>query len=668
MYHLPLTIKDCANADMTPMFWPGAAVVLTSYNILAISGCGSALAIVTDSEFKYLPTIGSAYTYAGSQTPELCAINGNYLAWADANTISLSVLPTADWSAAATSITDVANHLTFEAGTDNLLISHTEGLMVLDCTNPGGSVAPTTGMISHYSMDNITGSTLTDDAGTQDGTITGATQVAGHIGQALQFAGGGDHVSVAQNSAHEFGSATDFSYALWFKTSQSTRGDILENGYNGNTGKWSGLYVYNGIFAGCIDDGTSAVFASGATNAWTINDDEWHLGVVNFDRDGNLQRYIDAEAYGDPYDISSVGDITNTEYGMLIGMRTGTTDYFVGQMDEIRIYSGLLTVEEIQDMYLEGVGGGIEYAASLGTVTNCQAAWKEGEYIAYGTSNGADGGRFGLLLLDNDLVAASKTTIADTDTDAVWLSAGATDAIHNNTLERYRLVAEVSPGVNAINVRRDWALYAEITDSLGGIQAGTVVLTINGQTVSPTVSAITDGYAAAYTPGSSSGYAQRITVKLSGTDADGNTVSKIWSFVTAAAPTATVTDTTPPNVVCTRDIRLGEGEADEVVDGVNVVWQADISSPLIVEQVQAERVGKVEIDGTTYNEWRLSATILPTDAAGFPTRDIQQGETVAMTVPSLGMAAQPCEVLAKQRIVRGGLTRYRMSLGHYEQV
>jgi len=88
----------------------------------------------------------------------------------------------------------------------------------------------------------------------------------------------------------------------------------------------------------------------------------------------------------------------------------------------------------------------------------------------------------------------------------------------------------------------------------------------------------------------------------------------------------------------------------------------------IVEQVQAERVGKVEIDGTTYNEWRLSATILPTDAAGVPTRDIRQGETVAMTVPALGMATQPCVVLAKQRIVRGGLTRYRMSMAHYEQV
>jgi hypothetical protein len=40
-----------------------------------------------------------------------------------------------------------------------------------------------------YTMDNVSGSTLVDEQGNLNGAITGATQVSGHIGQALDFTG-----------------------------------------------------------------------------------------------------------------------------------------------------------------------------------------------------------------------------------------------------------------------------------------------------------------------------------------------------------------------------------------------------------------------------------------------------------------------------------------------
>jgi len=61
--------------------------------------------------------------------------------------------------------------------------------------NAGGGI-PTAGLIAHYTMDSISGSTLTDDVGNYDGTIYGATQVPGKIGNALSF-DGNDYVSTS---------------------------------------------------------------------------------------------------------------------------------------------------------------------------------------------------------------------------------------------------------------------------------------------------------------------------------------------------------------------------------------------------------------------------------------------------------------------------------------
>lgn len=53
---------------------------------------------------------------------------------------------------------------------------------------------PTLGLVSHWSMDDIQGSTLIDEMGANNGTITGATQVAGQVGQGLSFDGATDRV------------------------------------------------------------------------------------------------------------------------------------------------------------------------------------------------------------------------------------------------------------------------------------------------------------------------------------------------------------------------------------------------------------------------------------------------------------------------------------------
>jgi hypothetical protein len=273
----------------------------------------------------------------------------------------------------------------------------------------------------------------------------------------------------------------------------------------------------------------------------------------------------------------------------------------------------------------------------------------------------------------NDVLLLGGEVIhfAPGDTLACWLDAELQAAIRGSVLEEYARVSALSPPPEAREVRRDWSLYAEITDSLGGIEAGTVTLKINGQAVAATVTAIADGYRVEYTPATLSAYREQVRIEISAVDADGFVVSRAWSFSTEAAPAATVTDAPPPNVVCIRDIGLTAAEADETVEAVPVVWLEDLTSPLYITEAQAREVGRVAIDERTYHRHVRSVAVLASDAAGLPLAGLQQGSILTLTCPAIGMAAKKCEILAAQRQAeRAGEEdmTYTLTIAYYEAV
>lgn len=60
-----------------------------------------------------------------------------------------------------------------------------------------------TNLISYYSMNDISGSTLNDYTGTYNGTISGATTIAGYNGNCLSFDGVNDQVSFSASAWSE---------------------------------------------------------------------------------------------------------------------------------------------------------------------------------------------------------------------------------------------------------------------------------------------------------------------------------------------------------------------------------------------------------------------------------------------------------------------------------
>jgi hypothetical protein len=92
---------------------------------------------------------------------------------------------------------------------------------------------PTANLVAFYTFDEPSGNVAADQVGGHDGTILGATHVAGLTGNALAFAGSSD-VSVANSPDWNFGSG-DFSIQFWVNFN-STPGGIKGNENAGRSG------------------------------------------------------------------------------------------------------------------------------------------------------------------------------------------------------------------------------------------------------------------------------------------------------------------------------------------------------------------------------------------------------------------------------------------------
>lgn len=652
VWRLPLGALDAATTRLEQVFRPGDSVELSSSSILDIAGTGTALAIISGAEFLFLPTPVTSYAYTDTGTPTKCAISETQLAYGTDGGGFVMSHPAADWDDSA------ATQLVSGGG--------------------GGYALRMDGTGDYVSVPDATSLRF----GTQDFKISARVKLRDgydpETWPAVASKGGlADHdwgLWVSAGYWRFYGESGGFDVGdteaspveteVWTDIEAGRNGDnayLRINGTTVDSATGVGSVDFSNtktLCIGALDEGASRFF-DGDIDSLVIEVDgvevaSWQLdegsGSIANDSVGSN----DGTIQGDPQWINGDG---STAAGLVPQALAFGADLFIGTQGGVFCNDGSDTTD-LTDALSAG--------ADVRAVCPTTGATANSGLLAYGTADDADGGNFGVIDLST---AGSKTTTAGDVTGDVWIDDALTCAIHDNRLERYRLVAEFSPAAAAREVRRDWTLYAEITDALGGIQAGSVVLTVNGVSVTPSTSAIPDGYAVAYTPGSNSGYAERVTIELSGLDTDGNTISKIWSFVTASAPAATVTDSTPPNVVCTRDIGLEGYEADETVGGVNVVWLEDIAGPLIVTDAQAVAVGTVAIDEVTYHKHIRKMNVPPIDANGLQTRTLRKGQVATMTCPAIGMTAQKCEVLAAQRkLDDDNELTFDLQIAYYEQV
>ncbi|MBU2437498.1 MAG: LamG domain-containing protein, partial [Candidatus Omnitrophica bacterium] len=234
-------------------------------------------------------------------------------------------------------------------------------------TVPGGTeiASSDTGLVGLWHMNEGTGTSVADSAGTNTGTWAGTgthwETTNPKLGAgAGKFNGSDDYVGVPDSDAWNF-TASDGTIDFWFKVNSmpSIAGGLINQVNNDN--HWT-IYYYSD---GKIGVGTSGVneitSASGviSTGVW------YHVAVV---KSGSTTTIYVA---GNQVASATTAVWTSSPNPLRIGGHSHwNVDYnHTGLIDEVAIYNRALTGEEIKDHYLRGVADLRTYARSGSTST-----------------------------------------------------------------------------------------------------------------------------------------------------------------------------------------------------------------------------------------------------------------------------------------------------------
>ncbi|MEK7642063.1 MAG: LamG-like jellyroll fold domain-containing protein, partial [Patescibacteria group bacterium] len=190
-----------------------------------------------------------------------------------------------------------------------------------------------TTLSAYWNLNQTSGTTATDSSGnSRTATLLGSpTWTTGVAGNGLLFNGTSAYVN-----AGNIGSAT-FSISAWVNMSSS------QSGWGSIAMKQSsfGLEVQNGAVYANVGNGSSWTNTIQAPLASGV----WKHVVQTYDGTTN-RLYVDGILVA-----SGAGSFTNTSANLLLGSWNGSSEFFNGKIDEVRVYSGALTAAEVGTLF-----------------------------------------------------------------------------------------------------------------------------------------------------------------------------------------------------------------------------------------------------------------------------------------------------------------------------
>jgi MSHA biogenesis protein MshQ len=224
-------------------------------------------------------------------------------------------------------------------------LSTTSNVTFTAVAAPTGDV--TTGLVHRWKFDEGTGTTTADTTGTNSGSLTnGVAWVSGKAGAALNLDGVNDYVATASNLATSLGGTATLT--AWINTTQVGSSSYwTAPGIVGVERHWHDNDVFWGILDAQGRVKVQAGDAAAASSTVAVNDGLWHhLAFTRNASTGQLQVYVDGVLQGSAVGatgakttpFSSIGRIENTN---------GPATYLKGGLDDVRVYSRILTASEI---------------------------------------------------------------------------------------------------------------------------------------------------------------------------------------------------------------------------------------------------------------------------------------------------------------------------------
>lgn len=207
------------------------------------------------------------------------------------------------------------------------------------------------GLVSYWSFDeaDIDGGTAKDIWGENNGTIMGdPTLVTGKIGEALEFDGIDDYISILASPSLNMGGSS-YTIIVWVLVDSSV--SYASERIFVEYGTWqAGTYQLTSMNDNHFKTnfhGRSSNQGSECLLDWT--DSEWHHLVAVFDNDANHMRtHFDGTVCDTTVENNAPVDV---ELALYIASRGGTSLFSKATIDEVAIYNRALSEAEVEQSF-----------------------------------------------------------------------------------------------------------------------------------------------------------------------------------------------------------------------------------------------------------------------------------------------------------------------------
>ena len=212
------------------------------------------------------------------------------------------------------------------------------------------------GLVGHWKLDEISGTSIIDYASTNNGTVQGGLDPAtdsvnGRIGTALDFDGGNDAINLGQMPSI-VGSST-ISLSFWMNPDSLPSSGGNASGLVAQMDDWDNVigcrfdsndeHLWCYVEIANVPSTTKIPYTYLSTNVWQFVTYTFNSGTSNIYLNGNL---VDTNSSGS---TTSIPDLTNNMY---VGFaEVGPGFYYNGKIDDIRVYNRALAADEVRYLY-----------------------------------------------------------------------------------------------------------------------------------------------------------------------------------------------------------------------------------------------------------------------------------------------------------------------------